>query len=96
MLLIIAIVNRWDSREINEVFTLPGIFHMDSIWNGWIPPSIPWIPYGIFLAESLAIFSFHTHHGIHMECPWNGEFHMDSMDWTMWIPYGFHGIYNEC
>ena len=28
-----------------EVFTLPGIFHMISIWNGiwnrWIPPFIP-------------------------------------------------------
>ena len=22
-----------------------------------------------------------------MECPWNGVFHMDSMDWSMWIPW---------
>jgi hypothetical protein len=30
-----------------------------------------------------------------MECPWNDAFHMDSMDQSMWIPYGFHGMPNE-
>ncbi|KIK00891.1 hypothetical protein K443DRAFT_99618, partial [Laccaria amethystina LaAM-08-1] len=41
---------------------------------------------------SPAIFSFHTHYGILMECPWNGAFHMDSMDWSMWIPRNFNEL----
>jgi hypothetical protein len=36
-----------------------------------------------FLAGNTAIFSFHTHYGIHMECPWNGAFHMHSMEFPM-------------
>jgi hypothetical protein len=68
-----------------------------------------WNPYGIhgfhppfhgfhmdyFLAGSPAIFPFHSGYGIHMECPWNDAFHMDSMDQSMWNPYGIHGIPNE-
>ena len=73
----IALGTREDGDRL-EVFTLPGIFHMESIWNGWIPPWIPWIPYGILLGESSAIFSFHPHHGFHME-------------W--YIPHGFHGLF---
>jgi hypothetical protein len=84
-----------------EVFTLPTIFHMDSI-------PIPWNSMDYFLAGNPAICSFHTHYGIHMECPWNGAFHMDSMEFPMNLqfincnsmyysiripwksPYGFH------
>jgi hypothetical protein len=80
---------------VYEVFTLPGIFHMDSIWNGWIPPPFHGFHMDYFLAGSPAIFPFHTHYGFHMECPWNGVFHMDSMDQSMWIPYGIHGMSNE-
>ena len=36
----------------------------------------PDIPYGTLLGESSAIFSFHPHHG----------FHMDSMNYSRWIP----------
>ena len=33
-----------------------------------------------FLAGDPAIFPFHTHYGFHKERPWNGAFHMDSME----------------
>ena len=36
--------NNQDDDQDNDMYlTLPGSFHMDSIWNGWIP----WIPYGM-------------------------------------------------
>ena len=43
-----------------------------SIWNGWIPSSIPRIPYGTLLGEFSAIFHFIPT--------------MDSMDYSRWIP----------
>ena len=59
-----------------EVFTFPIIFCME-----WVDSNhISWTPYGHFLAGNPAIFSLHTHYGVHVE-------------WT--IPCGFHGISNE-
>ena len=92
-----------DSKR--EVFTFPGLFRMESIWN----------PYGIhgihqefhmesmewMLAETPANFFFHGQHGIHVEWWWNGHGMINSI-WNShgfhWIPYGmqaspcgFHG-----
>ncbi|KAF8816660.1 hypothetical protein BYT27DRAFT_7076875, partial [Phlegmacium glaucopus] len=39
-----------------------------------------------------AIFSFHKHHGFHMEWPWNGHVPYGVHHHSMWIPYGFHMI----
>ena len=50
------------------------------------------------LAETPANFLFHGHHGFHVELGWNGhgminstwiphEFHMDSMEQSIWIPW---------
>jgi hypothetical protein len=64
-----------------------------SIWNGWIPPLIPWIPYGIFLAESPAIFSFHSRHGFHG--PFQVDsigFHITSQRFNPEAFRGFHGL----
>ena len=77
-----------------------------SIWNGWIPTPFHVLHIDYFLAGNPAIFSFHSHYGVHMEwtIPWTFHVlvHVDSM-WIPWnfqwiyivnsctIPYGFHG-----
>ena len=58
----------------NEVFTLPAIFRMESIWNGWIPTSFHGLDMDNFLAGNPANLLFHAHYGIHMEHLWNGTF----------------------
>jgi len=69
-----------------EVFTLPGRFHMESIWNGVECPHSMDCSMDYFLAGSPLVFLFHIHYGFHMECPWNTPFHM--IPWTS--PYGIH------
>ena len=79
------------SHEISEVFTLPGLFHMECIWTPWSPSAIPWSPYGMIYGETPANLLFHRNYVFHMEWLWNGQFHMDSMEWLMdsnISPYG--------
>ena len=64
-----------------EVFTLPGIFHMDS-------NPIPWTPYGLF-------FGWQPSH-FFIPYPLWSPYGMDhSMDIPCPGPCGFHGISNE-
>jgi len=63
-----------------EVFTLPGWFHMDSIWTGWISTPSPWISYGLF-------FGWVPSHFFSPYPLWNP--YGLSMEYT--IPYGFYG-----
>ena len=59
-----------------------------SIWNGWNPTPFHGIHMECFLAGDPAIFSFHTHYGIHgisneFISQIHVLFHMDSMEqWT--------------
>ena len=65
--------------KVEEVLTLPGIFHTESIWNGWSPTPFHGLHMDYFLAGNAAIFSFHTHYGVHMDSIWNGPLHGHSM-----------------
>jgi hypothetical protein len=49
-----------------QYFTLPGVFHMDSIWNGWNPSSF----HGIHMECCIIpakIKNYTMEDGIHME-----------------------------
>jgi hypothetical protein len=72
-------------RETTVLYCAP-TFHMESMWNGYIP----WNPYGIHMEYVLSFKSSTLHsiwnpygsHGIHMESMnsiWNGQ-----------IPHGIH------
>jgi hypothetical protein len=63
-----------------EAFTFPGIFHMESIWNRWIPSPFHGIPWTIFWLATQPFF--------HSMPLWNSD--GMSMEWC--IPYGFHGL----
>ena len=87
---------QWRTLVLNVVNSTRSLHSpVYSIWNGWIPTPFHGLHMDYFLAGNPAIFSFHTHHGVHMESIWNGPFHGHSMFQSMWIPCGFHGIFNE-
>ena len=68
----------------------PIMFHMKSIWNGWIPTPFHGIHMDCFLAGNPAIFSFHTHMES-MEFPMN--LNCKSMYYSIRIPWSSpHGI----
>ena len=70
-----------------EVFTLPGIFHME--WMESNP--IPWTPYGLFFGWQPSHFfipyPLWSPYGIHMEwtIPWTFHVlvHVDSNEFTL-------------
>ena len=58
---VMMIVRKQEQRV--EVFTLPTTFCME-----WVDSNpIPWTPYDNSFADNPAIFSFHTHYGVHIE-----------------------------
>ena len=78
-------------HDIEQYLTLPSIFHMDSIWNGWIPTPF----HGVHMEWCIKYDKIQT---LTMEYTWNGMewswnphgvFHMDSMDS---IPYSMDSI----
>ena len=58
----------------------PPIFHMESIWNGYIP----WIPCGFHVEYVYSIWIKHLPHDHSIWIPYS--FHMESM----LTPYGIH------
>ena len=92
--------------QLPEVFTLPGLIHMESMWNPWNPSPIPCGIHGIhhqfhvesmewMLAGTTANSLFHGHHGFHVEWSWNAHGMVNSI----WNPLlfhldstGFHGL----
>ena len=71
-----------------EIFTLPIIFCIDSIW---ILTSFHGLDMDNLLAGNPANFLFHAHYEIHMECLWNfvdtscPQVWGCSNSWTMWL-----------
>ena len=63
---------------ICHIPTAMGALHSPvfSIWNGWSPTPFHGLHMDYFLAGNPAIFSFHTHYGVHLE--------------SIWSPYGVH------
>ena len=71
--------------EGREVFTFPGLFHMESMWNPWNPS---WIPCGMRM-EWLIPHRFHMGSTwIPLDSIWNaGISTLDSMEQSIWIPW---------
>ena len=51
--------------DLFQYLTLPSIFHMDSIWNGWIPPPF----HGLHMEWCIKYDKIET---LTMESTWNG------------------------
>ena len=70
----------------SEVFTFPGLFRMESMWNPWNPSGIPYGIHGMNVgwdpSQFLIPWTSWIPHGMRMEWSWNDPFHMDST----WIP----------
>ncbi|EDR13492.1 uncharacterized protein LACBIDRAFT_308479 [Laccaria bicolor S238N-H82] len=49
------------------------------LFSMWIPTSFHGLHIVKFLAGKPAIFLFHIHYGVHLDCIWNGPFHRHSM-----------------
>ena len=77
---------------ILEVFTFPGIIHIESTWNPWNPCGIPCGIHGINVGRDhrqfIVPWTSWIPYGMIMEWAWNGQFHMESIS----IPHGFHWI----
>ena len=71
---------RFIYTEKIEVFTFPGIIHMESMWNDHGMVNSIWNS-SLFPMDSTGFHmeSKHIHHGFH------GKVHMDSMEWSIWI-----------
>ena len=89
----------WTKIDILEVFTLPGLFRMESIWNQWnqcwLRPQP--ISYSMDILDSMwnddgMVMEWLIPYGIHMD---STEFHMECRHIHLGFhgtsPYGFHG-----
>ena len=94
-----------------EVFTFPGIIHMESTWNPWNPCGIPCEIHGINVgwdhSQFIVPWTSWIPYGMVMEWSWNG--HGMVMEWSwnghgmvnsIWNPSLFHmdstGFHMEC
>ena len=100
-------VDGWTARAFLAILYHAPLFHMESMWNGFIPCGI----HGIHMESTWNMFHHINHvltdmesiwnpHGIHMESTWNPHgliphgIHMEST-WTYstWNPHGMHLIF---
>ena len=89
----------WTTQpDDNEVFTLPGLFCMESMWNPWNPSRISYGIHGMNVgwdpSQFLIPWTSWIPHRMRMEWSWNDPFRMDSrwipldsMEQSIWSPW---------
>ena len=82
-----------------EVFALPRLIHMESMWNPWNPSAIPSGIHGMNVgwdhSQFIVPWTSWIPYGMIMEWSWNGQFHMDSTAFHMEFRHIHHGIHGQ-